>query len=77
MSLPPCAPRTHGCTSIWAGSIGGGRSWSVNLARRGAHSGGLTATPEERIMIMRLPDSPELDLDLPLSVEWRPGGELW
>ena len=43
----------------------------------GGASGGVTATPEERIMIMRLPDSPELDLDLPLSVEWRPGGELW
>ena len=38
---------------------------------------GLTATPEERIMIMRMPATPELDLDLPLSVEWRPGGELW
>ena len=37
----------------------------------------LVATPEERIMIMRLPASPELDLDLDLSVEWRPGGELW
>lgn len=43
----------------------------------GGKSGGLTATPEERVMIMRLPASPELDLGLPLSVEWRPGGELW
>ncbi|MYC30283.1 MAG: GNAT family N-acetyltransferase [Chloroflexi bacterium] len=37
----------------------------------------LIATPEERIMIMRLPASPALDLDVDLSVEWRPGGELW
>lgn len=50
----------------------------VREARQaGARSGGLTATPEERIMIMRLPASPVLDPNLPLSVEWRPGGELW
>ena len=34
-------------------------------------------TPEERVMILRLPTTPPLDLDLPLSAEWRPGGELW
>lgn len=34
-------------------------------------------TPEERVMILRLPSTPPLDLDLPLSAEWRPGGELW
>ncbi len=34
-------------------------------------------TPEERVMILRLPNTPPLDLDLPLSAEWRPGGELW
>ena len=35
------------------------------------------ATPEERVMILRLPGTPPLDLDLPMSAEWRPGGELW
>ena len=37
----------------------------------------LLPTPEERVMILRLPPTPPLDLDLPLSAEWRPGGELW
>jgi aminoglycoside 2'-N-acetyltransferase I len=36
----------------------------------------LIATPEERIMILPLPGTPRLDLDAPLSVEWRPG-EVW
>jgi aminoglycoside 2'-N-acetyltransferase I len=38
--------------------------------------GALLATPHERIMILRLPGTPSLDLDAPLSAEWRPG-ELW
>lgn len=37
----------------------------------------LLPTPEERVMIRHLPHTPPLDLDLPLSAEWRPGGELW
>jgi len=37
---------------------------------------GLMPTPEERIMILRLPKTPPLDLDLPLSAEWREG-EVW
>jgi aminoglycoside 2'-N-acetyltransferase I len=37
---------------------------------------GLAPTPEERIMILRLPKTPALDLDLPLSAEWRQG-EVW
>ena len=37
----------------------------------------LLPTPEERVMILRLPPTPPLNLDLPLSAEWRPGGELW
>ena len=37
----------------------------------------LLPTPEERVMLLRLPPTPPLDLDLPLSAEWRPGGELW
>ena len=40
-------------------------------------SGGkLIATPEERIMILRLTKTPELNLDEPISAEWREG-ELW
>jgi GNAT superfamily N-acetyltransferase len=37
---------------------------------------GLIATPEERVLIHRLPRSPLLDTRTPLSAEWR-GGELW
>lgn len=37
----------------------------------------LTAMPAERAMILRLPNTPDLDLSAPLSVEWRPGGEPW
>ena len=37
----------------------------------------LIATPEERIMILKLPRTPFLDLTLPLSAEWRHVGELW
>jgi aminoglycoside 2'-N-acetyltransferase I len=33
-------------------------------------------TPEESVMICRLPGSPSLNLAEPLSAEWRPG-ELW
>lgn len=36
----------------------------------------LFPTPEERVMILRLPKTPPLDLDRPLSAEWR-DGELW
>lgn len=39
-------------------------------------SAGLLPTLEEVVMILRLPQSPPLDLQAPLSVEWRPG-ELW
>lgn len=37
---------------------------------------GLISTPEESIMILRLPKTPPLDLTLSLSAEWREG-ELW
>jgi aminoglycoside 2'-N-acetyltransferase I len=37
---------------------------------------GLLPTPEEAVMILCLPHSPELDLHAPLSAEWREG-ELW
>lgn len=37
---------------------------------------GLLPTPENRVMILRLPKTPPLELTLPLSAEWREG-ELW
>ncbi len=38
---------------------------------------GLKPTPAERVMILRLPGTPpSIDLDAPLSAEWREG-ELW
>lgn len=37
---------------------------------------GAIPTPDERVMIFRLPNTPPLDLELPLSAEWREG-ELW
>ncbi len=37
----------------------------------------LIPTPEERVMILRLPGTLPLDLNQPLSAEWRDGGELW
>ena len=40
-------------------------------------SDGLIATPEEKgVMVLVLPKTPPLDLDTPLSAEWREG-ELW
>ena len=37
---------------------------------------GLLATPTDSVMILSLPHTPPLDLDGPLSAEWRVG-ELW
>ena len=37
---------------------------------------GLLSTPEDSVMILRLPGTPSLDLTLPLSAEGREG-ELW
>jgi aminoglycoside 2'-N-acetyltransferase I len=39
-------------------------------------AGELMATPGEVIMVLRLPQTPNLDLDAALSAEWREG-ELW
>lgn len=39
-------------------------------------SDGLLSTPEDQIMILKLPKTPPLDLTLSLSAEWREG-ELW
>jgi aminoglycoside 2'-N-acetyltransferase I len=38
--------------------------------------GGLLSTRDERVMVLELPKTPRLDLDAPLSAEWRLG-ELW
>jgi aminoglycoside 2'-N-acetyltransferase I len=37
---------------------------------------GYSPTPDERVMVLRLPESPPFDLDDSLSAEWRPG-EVW
>ena len=37
---------------------------------------GLIPTPDEKVMVLRLPKTPYLDLDLSLSAEWREG-EVW
>jgi aminoglycoside 2'-N-acetyltransferase I len=39
-------------------------------------NGDLLATPDDTVMILRLPRTPSLDLGEPLSAEWREG-ELW
>jgi aminoglycoside 2'-N-acetyltransferase I len=40
--------------------------------------GAIEASPDdEGVMIYRLPRTPALDLAKPLSIEWRPGGEIW
>lgn len=49
--------------------------WRGSLSSR--QHGALTATPEDRVMILRLPGTPAaLNVDTPLSVEWRQG-EVW
>ncbi len=48
--------------------------WRGPLFTRTDH--GLVATPDEEVMIFRLPRTPALDLDARLSVEWR-SGEVW
>jgi aminoglycoside 2'-N-acetyltransferase I len=36
----------------------------------------LIPDPDEAVMILRLPKTPDLDLSLPVSIEWREG-EVW
>jgi aminoglycoside 2'-N-acetyltransferase I len=52
----------------------GWQFWRGPLSTR--RHGRLVPTRQERVMIRRLPLTPALDLDLPLSVEWR-AGEVW
>ena len=37
---------------------------------------GLVPTLQDSAMVLRLPRTPKLDIDAPMSAEWRPG-ELW
>ena len=52
----------------------GWRDWRGLLAVR--HEGRLVPSPGERVMILQLPGTPELDDTQTLSAEWRPG-EAW
>ena len=52
----------------------GWERWPGPLAIRTQH--GLLHTPGERVLILRLPRTPPLDLHALLTAEWRPG-ELW
>jgi len=52
----------------------GWQMWRGPLAIRTEQ--GLLPTPDEELMILRLPRTPALDLDDPMTAEWRPG-ELW
>jgi GNAT superfamily N-acetyltransferase len=52
----------------------GWRFWRGPLSIR--TDAGLVPTPDEQIMILRLPRTPPLDDTAPLSAEWRPG-EVW
>jgi aminoglycoside 2'-N-acetyltransferase I len=55
----------------------GWQSWQGPLFIRTRDDQGETPTPDEEVMILRLPRTPpDLDLTAPLSAEWRPG-ELW
>jgi aminoglycoside 2'-N-acetyltransferase I len=52
----------------------GWKPWRGPLAIR--TETGLLPTPDEEVMILRLPQTPELNLDGLLTAEWRVG-ELW
>ena len=65
-ALSPSDPAFYGRLGweMWRGAL------FVRTAR------GAEATPNESVMVLRLPASPALDLTAPLSVDWRPG-EVW
>jgi GNAT superfamily N-acetyltransferase len=63
------SPATHGLYERL-----GWRFWRGPLfARTG---GGTLPTPDDRVMVLRLSRTPSLDLQAPLSIEWRPG-DVW
>jgi hypothetical protein len=49
--------------------------WRGPVSIRGRE--GLIPTPDEEIMILRLPSTPPIDPNTPLSAEWRDMEELW
>lgn len=53
----------------------GWEGWRGPLAVRSDR--GLIATPDEQVMILRLPNTGPVDLHAPLSIEWRAGDEVW
>ncbi len=66
-ALCPATPRLYERLGwrFWRGPLG------IRLV-----SGRREATPGERVMVLPLPGRPALDLDAPVSAEWREG-ELW
>ena len=52
----------------------GWETWRGPLAIR--TDDGLLETPDEQVMVLRTPLTPEIDLDTRLTAEWRPG-EVW
>ena len=52
----------------------GWERWRGPTAIRAAR--GLLPTPDDDVLILRLPRTPALDLDAPITAEWR-AGELW
>jgi aminoglycoside 2'-N-acetyltransferase I len=65
------------CPSDRGQSLYSGLGWQQWIGPLYIRQGpGLIETPDESIMIHRLPGSPPLNLNEPLSAEWRPG-ELW
>jgi len=52
----------------------GWERWQGTLSVRTAD--GIVPTSGEELMVLRLPESPPLDLEAALSVDWRPG-EVW
>lgn len=69
--LAALCPSDHGQTLY---NRLGWETWIGPLSiRQGAD---VIETPEESVMVYRLPGSPSLNLAEPLSAEWRPG-ELW
>lgn len=63
------SPSEHG----WYARLGW-EQWHGPLSIR--TPAGLLPTPDEEVMILRLPRTPALNPTSPLSAEWRPG-ELW
>jgi aminoglycoside 2'-N-acetyltransferase I len=53
----------------------GWEHWRGPLSIRGPE--GLIPTPDEEIMILRLPRTPPMDTNAPLSAEWRAVEEWW